>query len=137
MNWVKLDAFAGLSIQCGVGYIVDTRESAISVKLPKDVNIGDGVSFLDNFGTFGVHHLILDAGDYLFLGNVSKFVCDVPFAVLGFVFIGGSYWSIVTGHVLSSDSDSIEDIERDMRLRRVYQSIYPPRSGTGVRVIQL
>lgn len=99
MNWVKLDAFAGLSIQCGVGYIVDTRESAILVKLPKDVFIGNFVSFLDNFGTFGVHHLIVDGNGYLFLGNASKFVCDVPFAVLRFVFIGGSCWS-VTDNVL-------------------------------------
>ena len=50
-------------------YGIDTRNNTVTANLPSDPQAGDSVFFLDAFGTFSLHNLIIEGNGKSILGT--------------------------------------------------------------------
>ena len=50
-------------------YGIDTRNNTVTANLPSSPQAGDAVFFLDAFGTFATHNLIIDGNGKTILGT--------------------------------------------------------------------
>jgi hypothetical protein len=64
------------SVSAGGTYYADTAGGAFTVTLPTGPAIGDGISFRDASGTWGLSNLILNPGSNAINSNLSSLVVD-------------------------------------------------------------